>query len=65
MQMLKNQLNMRDVFLQIDRVHHEVVHIDDEPSFRKVVGEDMVHERLKGRWGVALAEEHNRRGYQL
>jgi len=40
-------------------VHHEVVHVDDEPSFHKVVGEDMVHERLEGRWRVALAEEHD------
>jgi len=40
-------------------VHHEVVHINDEPSFREVVGKDMVHERLKGRQGVALAKEHN------
>jgi len=42
-------------------VHHEVVHVDDEPSFCKVVGEDMVHERLEGRQRVALAKEHNRR----
>jgi len=40
-------------------VHHEVVHVDDEPPFRNVVGEDMVHEHLKGRWRVALAKEHN------
>jgi len=60
-QTLKNQPNMRDVFFQVDRVHHEVVHVNDEPSFHKVIGEDMVHERLKGRWGVALAKEHNRR----
>jgi len=39
-------------------VHHEVVHINDEPSFRKVISEDMVHECLKGRRRVALAEEH-------
>jgi len=60
-QTLENQLNTHNVFFQVSRVHHEVVHVDDEPSFCKVVGEDMVHERLKGRWGVALAEEHNRR----
>jgi len=42
-------------------MHHEVIHVDNEPSFRKVVGEDMVHERLKGRRRVALAEEHHRR----
>jgi len=42
-------------------VHHEVVHVDDEPSFHKVVGEDMVHECLEGRRRVALAEKHNRR----
>jgi len=58
-QMLENQPNMRDVFVQVSRVHHEVVHVDDEPSFRKVVSEDIIHECLKGRLRVALAEEHN------
>ena len=61
MQMLKNQLNMQDVFLQIDRVHHEVIHVDDEPSFGEVVCKDMVHECLEGRWRIALAEEHHHR----
>jgi len=46
------------VFFQVDRVHHEVVHVDNKPSFSKVVGEDMVHKRLKRRRRVALAKEH-------
>jgi len=41
-------------------VHHEVVHVDDQPSFRKVVGENVVHECLKHRWRIALAKEHHR-----
>ena len=60
-QTLENQPNTHDVFFQINQVHHEVVHVDDEPSFREVVGEDMVHEHLEGRRRVALAEEHNHR----
>jgi len=59
--MLENQPNTQDVFLQVDQVHHEVVHIDDEPSFREVICKDMVHEHLKGRWRIALAKEHHRR----
>jgi len=39
-------------------MHHEIIHIDDEPSLCKVISKDMVHECLEGRWGVALAEEH-------
>ena len=60
-QTLKNKSNTRDVFLQINRVHHEVVHIDDEPSFGKVISEDVVHECLKRRRRIALAKEHHRR----
>jgi len=56
---------MRNVFFQVSRVHHEVVHVDDEPSFCKVVSEDMVHEHLKGRRRVALAEKHNHRFIDL
>jgi len=58
-QMLKNQPNMQDVFLQIDQVHHEVVHINDEPSFCKVISEDMIYEHLEGRQWAALAKEHH------
>ena len=47
------------MFFQINQVHHEVVHVDDEPSFCKVVCEDMVHEHLEGRQRIALAEEHH------
>ena len=40
-------------------MHHEVIHIDNEPTFHEVISEDMVHEHLKGRRRVALAKEHN------
>jgi len=40
-------------------VHHKVVHIDDEPSFHKVVGKDMVHEHLESWRRIALAKEHH------
>ena len=38
-----------------------VVHVDDKPSFRKIISEDVVHERLKHRRRIALAEEHHHR----
>ena len=38
---------------------HEVIHIDDQPSFRDVVAKDVVHKRLEGGWGVALSKEHD------
>jgi len=57
-QTLKNQLNTQGVFLQINQVHHEVIHVDDKPSFSKVIHEDMVHKYLNGRQKIALAKEH-------
>ena len=39
----------------------QVVHVDLEPMFSDHVGEDMIHERLKGWWGITEAKEHNSR----
>ena len=39
-------------------MYPQVVHVDLEPSLGDHVGEDVVHERLKGRRGIAEAKEH-------
>jgi len=49
------------MFLQIDQVHHEVIHVDNEPPFCKVISEDMIHECLEDRQRIALAKEHHHR----
>ena len=40
-------------------MYPQVVHIDLEPSFGDHVSEDVIHERLKGRRGIAEAKEHH------
>ena len=40
-------------------VDKEVVHVNDEPSFRNHVPEGIGHESLKGGWGVGHAEEYD------
>ena len=40
-------------------MYPQVVHVDLEPSLGNHVGEDVVHERLKGRRGIAKAKEHH------
>jgi len=42
-------------------VHHEVTHIDDEPSLCKIISEDIVHECLEDRQRIALVKEHHHR----
>ena len=39
-------------------MYPQVVHVDLEPSFGDHVGENMVHEHLKSRRGVAEPKEH-------
>ena len=39
-------------------MYPQVVHVDLEPSLSDHVGEDMVHECLKGRRGITEAKEH-------
>ena len=40
-------------------MHHEVIHIDDEPPLHEVISEDVVHEYLKDRQRIAMAKEHH------
>ena len=40
-------------------MYPQVIHVDLEPLFGNHVGEDVVHERLKGRRGIAEAKEHH------
>ena len=37
----------------------EVVHVDNEPSFRDHISEGVVHESLKGGRGVSETKEHD------
>jgi len=37
----------------------EVVHVDDEPSFRDHISEGVVHESLEGGGGVGETKEHD------
>jgi len=37
----------------------EVVHVDDEPSFRDHISEGVVHESLESGGGVGEAKEHD------
>ena len=37
----------------------QVIHVDDVPSFSDHVSEQIVHETLKGGWGVAKTKEHD------
>ena len=39
-------------------MYPQIVHVDLEPSLGDHVGEDVVHECLKGRRGIAEAKEH-------
>ena len=39
----------------------QVIHVDLEPVFGNHVSEDMIHECLKGWWGITEAKEHNSR----
>ena len=39
-------------------MYTQIIHVDLEPSLGDHVGEDVVHECLKGRGGVAEAKEH-------
>ena len=39
-------------------MYPQVIHIDLEPSLGDHVGEDVIHERLKGRRGIAETKEH-------
>lgn len=43
----------------ISREYEEVVHIYNEPSFSKDISKRVIHELLKGCWGVGLAKEHD------
>ena len=40
-------------------MYPQVVHVDLEPSLGDHVGEDVVHECLEGRRGIAEAKEHH------
>ena len=40
-------------------MYPQVVHVDFEPTFGDHVSEDVVHERLKHRRGIAKAKEHH------
>ena len=37
----------------------DVVHVDDQPPFSDHVGEEVIHQRLKGGRGVTEPEEHD------
>ena len=39
-------------------MYSQVIHVDLEPALGNHVGEDVIHERLKGRRGIAKAKEH-------
>ena len=39
-------------------MYPQVIHINLEPSFGDHVGENMIHERLKSRRGIAESKEH-------
>jgi hypothetical protein len=41
------------------RVYQDVVHVYRHPSFSEFRGEDLVHHRLEGSWGVCEAKEHD------
>ena len=37
----------------------QVIHVDLKPFFQDHICEDMIHECLEGRWGVAEAKNHD------
>jgi len=40
-------------------VDEEIIHVDDKPSLGNHISEGVVHELLKGGWGVHEAEKHH------
>ena len=40
-------------------VDSHVIHVDLQPFFLDVVGEDVIHEHLESGWGIAEPEEHH------
>ena len=49
------------MILVVVRVDKEVVHVNDQPSFRNHVPEGIGHESLKGGRGIGHAKEHDGR----
>ena len=39
--------------------HKDIIHVNDQPSFRDHVSESGVHKGLEGWWGVTLSKEHD------
>ena len=42
-------------------VNAKIVHVDLQPVFSDHIGEDVIHECLKGGWSIAETEEHDSR----
>ena len=42
-------------------MYPQIIHVNLEPSLGDHVGKDVIHERLKGRRGIAEAKEHHGR----
>ena len=40
-------------------VNAKIVHVDLQPVFSNHIGEDVIHECLKGGWSIAEAKEYD------